>query len=172
MMGLIVSPLAEVPMVVEALRPSHMVTLLDPGHQIERPPSIAPSAWLRLDVHDIHEPTPVMTAPNQDAVQRLLAFAEGWDEAAPMLIHCHAGISRSTASAYIVACARLPHIDEMAIAMQLREASPVAFPNRALVAHADQILGREGRMVAGVEAMGHTDMNAWQVPFQFWPIQG
>ena len=40
-MGLIVSPLAEVPMVVEALRPSHIVTLLDPGEPMERPRSIA-----------------------------------------------------------------------------------------------------------------------------------
>lgn len=171
-MGLIVSPLAEVPMVVEALRPSHIVTLLDPGEPMERPRSIAPQAWLRLDLHDIHMPTPGMTAPTQQAVHNLLAFAEGWDETAPMLIHCHAGISRSTASAYIVACARLPHIDETAIALQLREASPCALPNRALVAHADQVLGREGRMVAGVLAMGHSAMNAWQVPFEFWPIQG
>jgi predicted protein tyrosine phosphatase len=171
-MVLIVSPLADVPMVVEAFRPSHMVTLLDPGHQIERPPSISPEAWLRLDIHDIHTATPGMTAPDEAAVHKLLTFAEGWDESAPMLIHCHAGISRSTATAYIVACARHPHIDETAIALQLREASPQAFPNRALVALADAALSRDGRMIAGVEAMGGNDFISESVPFEFWPIQG
>jgi predicted protein tyrosine phosphatase len=170
-MGLIISPLAEVPMVVEALRPSHMVTLLDPGHEMQRPPTIPPEAWLRLDIHDIHAPTPGMTAPNEDTVLRLLAFAEGWDESAPMLIHCHAGISRSTASAYIVACARHPHIDETAIALQLREASPQAFPNRVLVALADAALGRDGRMIAGIDEMGGNDFISESVPFEFWPIQ-
>lgn len=171
-MSLIVSPLSEVPLVVEALRPSHMVTLLDPGHEIERPPSIAPEAWLRLTLHDIHFDTPGMVAPSEDVVRRLLAFADSWDEtAAPMLIHCHAGISRSTASAFIVACAKHPHIDETAIALQMRDVSAVAFPNRALVSLADRVMGREGRMLAGVVAMGHTDMKAPGTPFEFWPIQ-
>jgi predicted protein tyrosine phosphatase len=170
---LIISPLSDVPVVIEALKPSHMVSLLDPGHTIARPSTIGEDAWLRLDLHDIHFDTPGMVAPSEAAVRRLLAFAELWDEtAAPMLIHCLAGISRSTASAFIVACAKHPHIDETAIALQMRDANAVAFPNRALVAHADRLLGRGGRMIAGVEAMGHTDMRAMQTPFQFWPIQG
>lgn len=168
-MSLIVSPLGDVPMVIEARRPSHLVTLLDPGHALEWPESIAPANWLRLSLHDIHFPTAGMMAPTQEAVQQLLAFAETWDQSAPMLIHCHAGISRSTASAYIIACALHPQIDEGAMAAQLREASPQAYPNRALIAHADTLLGRDGRMIAGIEAMSAQD-RSWQIPFEFWPI--
>jgi predicted protein tyrosine phosphatase len=70
------------------------------------------------------------------------------------VVHCYAGISRSTAGAFITACALNPHRDEAGIAWSMRRASPIAMPNRRLVALADRLLGRNGRMVAAVEAIG------------------
>jgi len=82
-----------------------------------------------------------------------------------MLIHCWAGISRSTASAFAIACERNPHADEHAIALALRRAAPHAYPNRRLVALADDILGRRGRMIEAVEAMGDNNFAMEGVPF-------
>ncbi len=82
-----------------------------------------------------------------------------------MVIHCFAGISRSTASAFVIACERDPHADELEIALAMRRASPSAFPNRRIVALADDILGRQGRMVEAVEAMGGNGFVAEGVPF-------
>ena len=96
---------------------------------------------------------------------RLLDFGRGWDGAAPMVVHCFAGISRSTASAFAIACERNPHADELEIALAMRRASPSAFPNRRIVALADDILGRRGRMVEAVEAMGGNGFVAEGVPF-------
>ena len=59
-----------------------------------------------------------------------------------MLIHCFAGVSRSTAAAFIAACALAPNRDEATIARALRAASPTATPNARLVALADAALGR------------------------------
>jgi predicted protein tyrosine phosphatase len=98
-------------------------------------------------------------------VERVLAFARDWDARAPMIVHCWAGISRSTASAFAIACERNPHADELAIAMAMRRASPSAFPNRRIVALADDILGRQGRMVEAVEAMGGNGFVPEGVPF-------
>ena len=64
-----------------------------------------------------------------------------WDRAAPLLIHCFAGVSRSTAAAFIAACALSPRRDEGEIARALRAASPTATPNARLVALADATLG-------------------------------
>jgi predicted protein tyrosine phosphatase len=82
-----------------------------------------------------------------------------------MVVHCWAGISRSTASAFAIACARNPQADELGIALAMRRASPSAFPNRRIVALADDILDRRGRMLEAVEAMGGNGFAAEGVPF-------
>jgi predicted protein tyrosine phosphatase len=71
-----------------------------------------------------------------------------------MVVHCFAGISRSTAAAFTAACALNPERDEMQIARAIRDASPTAMPNIRIVSIADRMLRRNGRMVRAVEALG------------------
>jgi predicted protein tyrosine phosphatase len=71
-----------------------------------------------------------------------------------MLIHCWAGISRSTAAAFTAMCLFRPDEDESELARELRLSSPSATPNRLIVSFTDQILGRGGRMVQAVESIG------------------
>lgn len=104
---------------------------------------------LQLDVHDIESEIEGMSACCDTRMGRIIEFVGGWDRNAPILIHCWAGISRSTATAYITACVHNPGADERVIAEALRDASPTATPNRRFVALADQALGRNGRMSAG-----------------------
>ena len=78
--------------------------------------------------------------------RELIRFFEEWDRKEPMVVHCYAGISRSTAGAYIAACALNPRRDELAIARALRLASATATPNSRLVALADRVLGRDYRL--------------------------
>ena len=92
--------------------------------------------------------------PGDGHVAAILAFAEAWDRKEPLLIHCYAGISRSTAAAYIAACALAPERDEAEIARALRIASPSATPNALFVSIADRLLGRDGRMVAAIAEIG------------------
>src|SRR5262249_16121000 len=95
-MTLIVCPLPRLPDVIAARRPSHLVTLLSPEELIETPAGVDPSRHLRLGVHDIAVPEAGLIAPDAAMVEQVLAFAQGWDAAAPMVVHCWAGISRST----------------------------------------------------------------------------
>lgn len=164
-MTLIVCPLRYVPQVIAERRPSHLITLLDPQTMIETPAGIEPGRHLRLSVHDIEAPYQGMLAPAAADVEQVLAFGGAWDGADPLLIHCFAGISRSTASAFVIACARNPRADERDIAMRLRAASPHAFPNRRIVALADDILDRRGRMLEAVEAMGGNGFVPEGAPF-------
>lgn len=166
-MTIIVCGLADLPSVIAARRPSHMVTLLDPTTMIETPDAIAPDRHLKLGVNDIAQPAEGLTAPDETLVGRLLTFAESWDERDPMVIHCWAGVSRSTASAFTLACARSPEVDEAAIAWTLRSLAPHAYPNRRIVALADDMLGRQGRMVDAVEAIGGNGFVSLGSPFDF-----
>ena len=121
---------------------------------VATPHGLEPDRHLRLGVNDIVEATEGRIRPDEPHVERLLAFGAGWDAARPMLVHCWAGVSRSTAAAFVLACQRNPHAPELTIARALRDASIVAHPNRRIVALADALMGRGGRMVAAIEAIG------------------
>ncbi len=153
-MTLIVCSLALMPEVVRTRRPSHMITLIDPTTPVERPIGLDRSRHLKLELDDIVEPAHGFVAPDERSVGRILDFSRTWDASAPMVVHCYAGISRSGASAFAIACDRNPDVDEFEIARALRRIAPHAYPNRRIVALADTILGRGGRMVEAVEAIG------------------
>ncbi len=149
-----VAPLSLVHTTVADVRVSHLVTLINGETLIDTPPSIGKERHLRLSMNDICEPRDGLVVPCENHVAELIHFARSWDQKAPLLIHCWAGISRSTAAAFISLCALNPHADEHALARALRRASPTAYPNRRLVALADQVLERKGRMSAAVEHIG------------------
>src|SRR5919106_5269139 len=111
---------------VEETGARHVVTLLRDLHLVTRPGCIAEDRHLLLGMDDIPEPADGYVAPGAEHVAKLIAFARGWDRAAPLVVHCYAGISRSTAGAFVTACALNPRRDEAAIARLIRGASPTA----------------------------------------------
>lgn len=149
-----VSPLSKLHETIAAVRPGHLVTLINVGTVVERPAAISEANHLFLGMSDISAPMDGHVVPAEAHVERFLAFMRRWDREAPVLIHCWAGISRSTAAAYIAACALAPQRDEVELAARLRQASPSATPNARLVAIADAMLGRDGRMREAIAAIG------------------
>jgi predicted protein tyrosine phosphatase len=149
-----VAPLSLVGTTIEDAQVSHLVTLINGETLVPTPPSITPDRHLRLDMNDICEPAVGLVLPCEEHVADLVQFALDWDRKAPLLIHCWAGISRSTAAAFITLCALNPQADESGLARALRRASATAYPNRRLVALGDNVLSRSGRMIAAVEDIG------------------
>lgn len=161
-----VCSLALLPDTIGRLSPWGVVSLLSPGSMIATPDRLDPDRHLKLDLHDIAVDADGHVAPGSDHVAQLIGFAEAWDQSDPLLIHCWAGVSRSTAAAFIVACAASPEADEAALARRIRTLSPTATPNPLLVSHGDALLGRGGRMVAAVAALGQGEA-CWEgVPFE------
>jgi predicted protein tyrosine phosphatase len=144
----------------------HIVTLLKHTDRVERPNHISEANHLVLGMDDITIPMDGYVIPCEEHVGRLISFVRGWDRAKPLVVHCYAGISRSTASAFAAACMLNPHRDEIAIARQIRAASPIASPNRLIVSLADKALGREGRMLRALDEMGPGSMIVEGRPFQ------
>jgi predicted protein tyrosine phosphatase len=139
---------------VEETGARHIVTLLKDTDLVKRPDHVAADDHLILGMDDISMPLDGYVAPADEHVTRLLAFVRGWNRAAPLVVHCYAGISRSTAGAFVTACALNPDRDELAIARELRRVSATASPNRRIVSLADRLLGRDGRMIAAIETIG------------------
>jgi len=106
-------------------------------------------------VQDIVDAAAGDTQPTARHILQLLEFGRDWNAgAAPMLVHCWAGISRSTAAAYILACDRTGPGTEAALAKILRERAAHAAPNRLMVQIGDDLLGRSGRMVDALDTIG------------------
>lgn len=154
-----VSPLSRIYDVLEEHSPSHLITLLDPETLIDTPPHVEPHRHLRVGINDIAEPMDGMVTPARTHVESIVDFVRDWNpDTAPMLVHCWAGISRSTATAYLTLCLHNEGREREA-AQLLRERAPHAYPNRRIVAVADDILGRKGRMVEAIESIGRGEIS-------------
>lgn len=140
---------------VESCRARHVVTLVRDEARVFRPNGIDPDNHLWLQMDDIADAVDGLIAPNEGHVEQLLDFVQRWDRTHPLVVHCFAGISRSTAAAFITACALAPERDEAEFAARLRAASATASPNPRLVQLADAQLGRQGRMVRAISQIGY-----------------
>jgi predicted protein tyrosine phosphatase len=160
-----VCSLAALPETVRSTGASHILTVMANVDQVLRPRSVLAANHLKVQMDDITEQMEGFVAPTEAHIEQVLNFVRGWDRGAPLVVHCYAGISRSTASAFAAACALNPHRDETTIARQIRAASAIAQPNRLIVSLADKALGREGRMLRALDEMGPSSMLVEGRPF-------
>jgi predicted protein tyrosine phosphatase len=160
-----VCPLRSLPDVVASSGAAHLLTCLQDEIVVVRPASIEPARHVRLDLDDIPRPMPGFIAPNARHIADLIDFAQAWGGRGPAVIHCWAGISRSTAAAFISLCTLNPDVPEHLIAGLLREASPTAYPNKLMIVLADMALRRDGRMVDAVESIGRGEIVGEAHPF-------
>jgi predicted protein tyrosine phosphatase len=149
-MRLLVGPISAVERLLSDQRIDHVLTLVSPD--AEAPPVAAPRTVLRFN--DIVEARAGLVAPSPEQVATILALSEGLGRDVTLLIHCYAGVSRSTAVAYMLACAARPAGEEQALAAHLRALCPEATPNALMVALADERLGRGGAMVRAIAGIG------------------
>ena len=161
-----VCSLAALPDTVKSTGASHILTIMAKVDQVQRPATVLEANHLKVQVDDITEHMEGFVAPTDLHVDQVLSFVRNWDRRAPLVVHCYAGISRSTASAFAAVCALNPHRDERSIARQIRAASPIAAPNRLIVSLADKALGRDGRMLRALDEMGPGNLLVEGRPFR------
>jgi predicted protein tyrosine phosphatase len=149
-----VCSLSRIADVTEATGARSLVTLVNRDIRVARPAAIAPERHLHVAISDICEAMDGHVLADDGHVNGLIHFVRAWDRAEPLVINCFAGVSRSTAAAYISACALNADANETEIAQRLRRASPTATPNAHLIALADRILARDGRMNAAIKQIG------------------
>ena len=149
-----VCSLSKLARTVEETGASHLVSVINADTPVPTPARIDPDNHLFLGMNDITDTVSGLTVPGETHVARLLSFVRHWDRKKPLVIHCWAGISRSTAAAYATACALCPDEDEDLLAKTLRARAPSATPNARIVAVADAMLHRDGRMIEAVRSIG------------------
>jgi predicted protein tyrosine phosphatase len=153
-----VCALMRMPELASRLRAPYVISVVAPSDQPKTPEMIEPERHHRMAVHDIAEPMPEHVLPEYGHVCALIEFLRRADGAAPLVVHCLAGVSRSSAAALIALVLGVPGREEEAAAL-IRSASAYALPNRRIVALADEILGRRGALVDAVAAMAPADLS-------------
>ncbi len=140
---------------------THVLSILDPGWPEPEPlRAFDVHRRLKLHFHDVIETLPGSLAPERWDVELLLAFARNFGgscreaglEPTPthLLVHCHAGVSRSTAAAILILAQREPRRPAREIVREVIRLRPRAWPNLRIIEFGDALLGRSGEIAAAV----------------------
>ena len=137
---------------------SHVLSILDPDHPVpEAFGRFGEHAKLELRFHDVIEADRGMAPPREADVARLLAFGCGLmrepSQDAHLLVHCRAGISRSTASLALILAQARPNLSGHNIMLEVLRLRPKAWPNLRIIEIGDGVLGRDGEIVAAAVAV-------------------
>jgi predicted protein tyrosine phosphatase len=139
---------------VRALDATHLVSLLDPGDTMWKPSRIEPENWLWLRMEDEEDPSAFSHAPTLAHAQQILDFGARLPIDARVVVHCYAGVSRSTAAG-LALWLQANGVDRVEEARDwLLSHRPRASPNMLLARHFDQLLGLDGRFVLLCDRIG------------------
>lgn len=134
---------------------THVLSILDP--EASDPgdfDTYPPHDRLILRFHDIVAPAPGLIAPERKDIEALLGFGRRIGNPTDhLLIHCHMGVSRSTAAAAVLLLQFDPDLDEGAALAQVLSMRPQAWPNARMIALADELLGRQDRFTAALDRL-------------------
>jgi len=135
---------------------THVLSLLGPD--LPDPPefaAFAPHRRLILRFHDVIEPQSNQNAPTREDVERLLAFGREVSEIPEghLLVHCQAGVSRSTAAAALILIQANPEWPASAALDVIAAIRPRAWPNLLILELGDAVLGRNGEIAAAAGAI-------------------
>lgn len=136
----------------ERFTPDHMVSLQNPGADVSelRPPCVAPENHYISFFYDADLLGDV-NAPTREQISHLIDWLSPRcqpESAAQFLIHCDAGLGRSTAVGYIAWSLFLgPGREQEAFdAMKDSSFESKLVPNSIVIDHADDLLGRAGAL--------------------------
>jgi predicted protein tyrosine phosphatase len=144
---------------------THVLSIIDP--HLPDPEVFAgyrPHQRTVLRFHDIIDSYPGMVMPERRHVREILDFGHTLAEDAKgrtdghLLVHCHAGVSRSTAAMTMLLAQVHPDEDEDRLFERLVGIRPQAWPNSVMIDFADDLLGRGGRLAAALERHYHRQL--------------
>jgi predicted protein tyrosine phosphatase len=132
---------------------THVLSILDPDWPVpDAFGGFGEHARLELRFNDIIEELPGQLAPRVEHVEQILAFGRDLTSdpagAPDLLVHCHAGVSRSTASVLLLMAQAAPALGGAELARTLLAVRGQAWPNLRMVEFGDGLRGRDGALVA------------------------
>jgi predicted protein tyrosine phosphatase len=146
----------EVPSVAHEMRATHILSLIDQGAKVYTP-SACQGKHLILHMEDIEEKDR-LGSPKIEQIAQAIEWARNLPADARVIVHCEAGVSRSTAMAFGVWAVHNPTTDLKIGAEWLKAIRPVACPNLLIAEHIDKLLNFNGEFVTICDGIGEWRM--------------
>jgi predicted protein tyrosine phosphatase len=137
---------------------SHVLSILDPDQpEPEAFGAYGEHSRLELKFHDVIEDTPGFQAPQPADVEKILEFGRDLlgDPASlrHLLVHCHMGISRSTASMTLLLAQAQPNLPADDVLAQVLAIRDKAWPNLRILTFGEEQLGRQGELTSAAASI-------------------
>ena len=137
---------------------SHVLSILDPEQpEPEAFGNYGEHARLELKFHDIIEETPGFRAPQAEDVAKMLEFGKDIlrdpENLRHLLVHCHMGISRSTAAMALLLAQAMPDAQAADIMAHILHIRDKAWPNLRILMFGEEQLGRKGELSSAAGAV-------------------
>lgn len=174
---IIVCSLKDLETVCVSIKPSHVISVIDPGYAPKTPENVknhlklgfddiievsSKNQIFRLNTDDIPQ-----LPPNINHINSIIEFTDTWDKKTPIVIHCWCGVSRSMATASYLMCKEDPlNIDRNI--RYIRSIAPHANPNKVLIKLFEDYLELKDQMSQSYKNYPHT--KAYDCSTNFAPI--
>ena len=139
---IIVCSLKDLNVVCESVKPSHLISVIDPGYEPQTPKGVLNHLKLGFDdIVEVSERNSIFRLntdkipqlpPNENHINSIIDFTKDWDNKKPIVIHCWCGVSRSMATATYLMCKGVPENIDRNI-RYIRSVAPHANPNKLLI---------------------------------------
>jgi predicted protein tyrosine phosphatase len=162
---IVVSSLWQIDDAIRDFNIRHVISLNDPNSVPPPIPDIPKSNRLCVEFHDVTEEMPHRITPTIEDIETIISFGRGvLDGGDPVLIHCVAGVSRSTAAGLIVA-ANCSTKEPDELVKLLRNKAPYCQPNTLMIRLGDNSMALNGELISAVGSMDDPDQKATPEPF-------
>jgi predicted protein tyrosine phosphatase len=162
---IIISSMWKLDDALSQFRAKYVISIIDPGSVPPVLPGIKHASRCNLEFHDVTESTQSATPASSAQIEEIVSFGRsvlsGGDS---ILIHCTAGVSRSTAAGLVLA-ASFESVEIDGLVTLLRDKAPYSQPNSLMVRLGDDLLGLGGHLVTAVDLLGDADMEMAPEPF-------
>ena len=174
---IIVCSLKDLETVCSSVKPSHVISVIDPGYAPKTPKGVA--NHLKLGFDDIVEINPnnqifrlnnketPQVLPSSNHTDSIINFGDSWDFNTPIVIHCWCGVSRSMATAAYFMCKADPSNIDRNI-KYIRFVAPHANPNKTLINLFENSLNLEKKISSALMKYPYT--KTYDCSVNFAPI--
>ncbi len=162
---IIISSIWKVDDALAHFKAKHVISINDPGSVPPTLPSIEDANRLSLEFHDVVQNTQgkVLVTPSQ--IEKMVSFGrKAIGRGDPILIHCTAGVSRSTAAGLVIAASYWTKEMEL-LGQLLRNKAPFSQPNSLMIQLGDAFLGLNSQLISAVEKLDGPNMELAPEPF-------
>ncbi len=163
--------------VCENIKPSHVISVIDPGHEPETPNGVKNHLKLGFDdIIEISEKNTIyrlndnkvdQVLPSKNHIKSIVDFLSSWDNTKPIVIHCWCGVSRSMATATYLLCKQNPKNINTNI-KYIRSIAPHANPNKLMIKYFEKSLNIENEISKSYKTYPHT--KSYDCAINFAPI--